>query len=148
MIMKTTATFILTAILLMLLSNTTISGFFTPMPLPDYSFSADADSLVAVRKPVALKIHEEEQYVNDIPFDTKAISTRYIVSLTPANEQESYVNDIPFDTETIAIRFLPARNYGIDNEPEQYVDDIPFSTERIAERYLIGEFSKYCCKAL
>jgi hypothetical protein len=132
----------------MVLSNVTIAGALNSLPLPEYSFRTDADSLVAVRKPVPIKIHEDEQYVNDIPFDTKAISTGFIITTSPVNEQESYVNDIPFDTETIAIRFLPASAYGIHIEPELYVDDIPFSTERIAERYLNREFSKYCCKAL
>lgn len=130
------------------MSSVAIAGFHTLLPLPDYLIRTDADSLVTVKKPVPLKIHEEELYVNDIPFDTKMISSAFIVPLIPVNEQESYVNDIPFDTETIAIRFLPASDYGISIEPEEYVDDIPFSTEKIVERYIKGESGKYCCKAL
>ena len=77
----------------------------------------------------------EEQYVNDIPFETSNISARYTQKVRDTLSLESYVNDIPFNTCAISERY-ELRNgslYGL--ETEQDVNDIPFDTADIANQY-------------
>lgn len=49
-------------------------------------------------------------------------------------EEEEYIDDIPFDTESIVENYLQkeAMNTEFDFEEEAYVDDIPFNTTKIA----------------
>lgn len=80
---------------------------------------------------------QEEQYVNDIPFNTakiaveaqyqKAIQVPFIVP----NERD--VNDIPFDTEKIAMNYLrqKALTQVFKVDEEKNVNDIPFNTEKV-----------------
>lgn len=79
----------------------------------------------------------EEEYVNDIPFNTAkaAVEAQYqkaICALFPICCEEE-VNDIPFDTHKIAMRCLYQRaiTQVFNVADEQYVNDIPFSTEKI-----------------
>ena len=58
---------------------------------------------------------EEEEYINDIPFNTKCVSMickyKKAMSKTYILEEEDYVDDIPFDT------YVVAKNY---NYKEQF----------------------------
>lgn len=79
----------------------------------------------------------EEQYVNDIPFNTAkvAVEAQYkqaIKVLFPVPEEKE-INDIPFDTHKIAMEVLHQRalNQVFSVAEEKYVDDIPFSTEKV-----------------
>lgn len=49
---------------------------------------------------------------------------------------EEYVDDIPFDTQSIAENYLfeSSMNVTFDFEEEAYVDDIPFNTNMIAHK--------------
>ncbi len=81
----------------------------------------------------------EEQYVNDIPFNTAQVvaEAQYqkaiLVPFTAPEEQE--VNDIPFNTERIAVNYLrhKALTQMIQVKDEAYVNDIPFSTDKVFE---------------
>ena len=83
-------------------------------------------------------VMEDEAYVDDIPFDTKAILDNYNMNLalneTYANEEEEYIDDIPFDTERVVMNtlFEEALNTDLGFEDEPYVDDIPSSILQIA----------------
>lgn len=93
---------------------------------------------------------EEEEYVNDIPFDTKCVSIlcKYekAMSKTYILEEEAYVDDIPFDTENISNESLMqnAMDVEFNHEDEAYVDDIPFDTYAVAKNYNYKEqFAHY-----
>ena len=93
---------------------------------------------------------EEEEYVNDIPFNTKCVSAicKYekAMSKTYILEEEAYVDDIPFDTENIYNESLLQNAFDIEFnlEDEAYVDDIPFDTYAVAKNYNYKEqFAHY-----
>lgn len=50
----------------------------------------------------------EEEYIDDIPFDTKSIAENYLfresLNVSYEFEEEAYVDDIPFDTYQIALK--------------------------------------------
>ena len=84
-----------------------------------------------------VKDFEEEEYVDDIPFDTKAIAEASVfaetINVTFDFEEEEYVDDIPFNTYQVVMnckleKYLEEE---FDFEEEAYVDDIPFDTEEI-----------------
>ena len=60
-------------------------------------------------------------------------------------EEEEYIDDIPFNTNEIALNYLYEKNLNMefDFEEEAYVDDIPFNTNEIAtlatEHYALGK---------
>ena len=82
-------------------------------------------------------VFEEEEYIDDIPFDTQAIAEAYLLNETMNVEfdfeEEAYIDDIPSNTYEVA------KNYKIEKylknvfvfEEEEYIDDIPFKTEKI-----------------
>ena len=87
---------------------------------------------------------EDENYIDDIPFETKEIVmemkssdlnmplcyTAFIL------EDEAYIDDIPFDTEEIAAAaFENGSNRLFVMDDESYIDDIPFDTQVIYECY-------------
>ncbi|MBE0651940.1 MAG: hypothetical protein IH595_14020 [Bacteroidales bacterium] len=80
---------------------------------------------------------QEEQYVNDIPFNTAKIAaeTQYQKAIQVQFEapEEKEVNDIPFDTEKIAMTYLrqKALTEVFKVDEEKNVNDIPFNTEKI-----------------
>lgn len=86
----------------------------------------------------SLPLVEEEDYINDIPFNTAEIAMKsfYVNLVKP--EEEAFVNDIPFDTQ-IVVAIHSFTNLPILIEEEAYVDDIPFDTEAIAKEYLLDE---------
>lgn len=93
---------------------------------------------------------EEEEYINDIPFNTKCVSMicKYekAMSRTYVLEEEAYVDDIPFDTENISNESLMqnAMDVEFNHEDEAYVDDIPFDTYVVAKNYNYKEqFAHY-----
>lgn len=59
-----------------------------------------------------------------------AAMTEMVVSF----EEEEYIDDIPFNTELIAETYYynQSMNAQFEFEEEAYVDDIPFNTEEIA----------------
>lgn len=79
----------------------------------------------------------EEEYVNDIPFNTAKIAVEFqyqkAIQVRFAVPEEKDVNDIPFNTHKIAIEYLrqKAINQVFTVAEEKDVDDIPFSTENI-----------------
>jgi hypothetical protein len=85
--------------------------------------------------------HRDEEYIDDIPFNTKAIfdsvqASRVMAEYRPA--EEAYIDDIPFDTYEIASRTLSEQalsvRFRMDEEP--YINDIPFNTKVIASRHM------------
>lgn len=105
------------------------------------------DPLCVTPEPITFEL-EEEKYVNDIPFNTKAIVenppdfysfsslTNYSIKL----EDEEYIEDIPFNTNNI-LNLYKAKQLinGVQNHleintiEEGYIDDIPFDTKKIIE---------------
>jgi len=78
----------------------------------------------------------EEEYVNDIPFNTAKIAVEAIYQKTiriPFTVPEEEVNDIPFDTHKIAMEALyqKALTQVFHVPEEEYVHDIPFSTKKV-----------------
>lgn len=51
-------------------------------------------------------VFQEEEYIEDIPFDTKAIAENYLLEESMNSGfyfgDETYVDDIPFNTEKVA----------------------------------------------
>ena len=90
---------------------------------------------------------EEEKETDDIPFNTKAVVTKYyitkelkdkVIRSIPDNyviEEEAEVNDITFDTKKIYYSIInDSIKIKVDEENE--VDDIPFDTEEIYKKYM------------
>lgn len=88
---------------------------------------------------------EEEEYVDDIPFDTKCVSAnckyKKAIAVEYLFEEEGYVDDIPFDTEKISEESLmqDAMEVIFKLGEEEYVDDIPFNTYAVSQKSLYSE---------
>ncbi len=84
----------------------------------------------------------EEKNVNDIPFDTELIASKYLLDHDNDEkkpEEEKYVNDIPFNTEMIAATtLLDDQEQFLSLMEESNVNDIPFNTELLAAGYLLN----------
>lgn len=92
---------------------------------PEYNCNnASSKSLIPFNENVRLK---EEDYINDIPFDTEEIARKYEV-IFPYMEEEQSTNDIPFDTEKIAREYEIIFPYF---QEESYINDIPFDIHNI-----------------
>lgn len=88
---------------------------------------------------------EEEEYINDIPFDTEDVVLNGNPDLSPdfmrgqvfILEEEAYIDDIPFDTHEIASVYMNGTksieniNLAFTLDEELYIDDIPFNTEMV-----------------
>jgi hypothetical protein len=79
---------------------------------------------------------EDENYINDIPFDTHEIYNDIVdrADLMMFDfEEEAYINDIPFDTKCITAdcEYEKALQEEFSFDEESYIDDIPFDTECI-----------------
>ena len=77
----------------------------------------------------------EESYINDIPFNTRAIFCRFIKCkvMNMKLQDEPAVDDIPFSTSEVSAKIInpvPAVKTILDDEA--YIDDIPFDTSVIA----------------
>lgn len=95
------------------------------------------DTLAVKLLAVSLPLAEEESYVDDIPFDTKAVALKSLFFNLEKPDAEAYIDDIPFDTEKIAATY----NYSASNllpEEEEYIDDIPFNTADVVEDYILN----------
>ncbi len=76
----------------------------------------------------------EEEYIDDIPFNTELV----VESLTTSNtlelvqfDEESYIDDIPFNTGNVAESYLSDNDSLPAFEEEAYINDIPFNTEEV-----------------
>ncbi len=85
---------------------------------------------------------EDEQEINDIPFDTKKIANNLLIKkeislLDESNFimlEEQECNDIPFNTHDIIIQYtLDKAEFKMEEEKE--VNDIPFNTHKIYMEY-------------
>lgn len=82
----------------------------------------------------------EEQYVNDIPFNTAklAVEAQYqkAIQVQFTVPEEKDVNDIPFNVRKIVMQYQYEKAVSqVFNVPaEKDVNDIPFSTEKVFER--------------
>jgi hypothetical protein len=91
-------------------------------------------------------VFEEEEYIDDIPFDTKAVVEAYMLNETMNVvfdfEEEAYIDDIPYNTYEIA------RNHKMEEylknvfvfEEEEYIDDIPFDTEEVFNEVFFKDY--------
>ena len=82
----------------------------------------------------------EDQYVNDIPFNTAklAVEAQYqkAIQVQFTVPQEKDVNDIPFNVKKIATQYQyqKALTQVFKVPAENDVNDIPFSTEKVFQR--------------
>ena len=88
----------------------------------------------------------EEEYIDDIPFDTQAVVEAFMLNETMNVafdfEEEAYIDDIPYNTYEIA------RNHKMEEylknlfvfEEEEYIDDIPFDTEEIFNEVFFKDY--------
>lgn len=75
----------------------------------------------------------EEQYIDDIPFDTEKIYDEVMLAEITF-EEEAYINDIPFELPCVTpeCKYKQAISLDFEAEEEAYIDDVPFNTEKIA----------------
>jgi len=90
---------------------------------------------------------EEENYINDIPFDTYEIYNDIVdrADLIKFDfEEEAYISDIPFDTKCIIVDcgYEKALQEEFSFEEESYIDDIPFDTECITAECIYNKALK------
>lgn len=87
---------------------------------------------------------KEEQYIDDIPFNTEVIAAkaRFEKAITTEFqlEDETYIDDIPFKTDSLAKIILSnqAMSLNFKMEEENYIEDIPFNTSEIASEFSAG----------
>ena len=121
-----------------------LAGFAIALLIPGGTvFASQADSSALFEN--ATFALPEEQYVNDIPFNTAKIATEaqyqkaIQVPFTVPEEEE--VNDIPFDTHKIAMEamYQKALAQVFKVTEEQYVNDIPFNTEEVFQFLLANK---------
>lgn len=74
---------------------------------------------------------EEENYIDDIPFDTEMIASNVLIDQVVLFEEEAYIDDIPFNTRQIADSSLSTETEDFEMEDEAYIDDIPFNTASV-----------------
>jgi len=83
---------------------------------------------------------EDENLINDIPFDTEKIVTNYKYPKALNRKfnftDEGLIDDIPFDTKKIVVeyQYRKAIQKKYSFKDETLVDDIPFDTYKIAKR--------------
>ena len=104
-------------------------------------------TLFTINLSAAVLNFEEENYINDIPFDTHEIYNE-IVERTDLMEfdfeEETYINDIPFDTKCITVDcgYEKALQEEFSFDEESYIDDIPFDTECITAECIYNKAIK------
>jgi hypothetical protein len=143
--MKTIISFILLSALTISGLSASIAGAESTLPLNQHYYIATADTL-EIRDGMRANLPQpaEEEYINDIPFDTKEVSSGYLSTNLPKPAQEKSVNDFPFDTKTLSDRFLHKILPEFAPEEEGYVKDIPFNTSFIANCFLHCENFPLC----
>ncbi len=143
--MKTIFISILLSALTLSELSASIAGVNPTLPLNSQYYAAKADTL-EIRNGMAENLPQptDEEYINDIPFDTKEVSSGYLFSNLPKPAEEAPVNDFPFDTKTLSDRFLHKILPEIAPEEEGYIKDIPFNTSFIANCFLQCENFPLC----
>lgn len=77
---------------------------------------------------------KEEQYIDDIPFNTEQIAAKASFEIAVSEEfnfdEEKYVDDIQFSEKYLSNLSLYASAVSVEFnfEEEKYIDDIPFLT--------------------
>jgi hypothetical protein len=84
---------------------------------------------------------EEENYINDIPFNTNLIFNEVFIEAGMLDfdfVEEAYIDDIPFCTECITAdcAYEKAIMVAFEMDEESYINDIPFDTECITAQCL------------
>jgi len=82
---------------------------------------------------------EQEQYIDDIPFNTEKVASQIILENAINQEfslTEENINDIPFNTYEVASEKLYelAMAKDFDLEEEAFVEDIPFDTQLVVSK--------------
>ena len=82
---------------------------------------------------------ENEEYINDIPFNTEKIAGQMILDYALSTEfsiEEESVNDIHFDTDERGTEKMQeiAMQKDFEIQEESYINDIPFNTNFIASQ--------------
>lgn len=143
--MKTIFLYILLSALTISGISASIAGAKSTNPLNQKNYTAKADTLEIQNGMAANLLQtEDEEYINDIPFDTKEVSSGYLSANLPKPAQEASVSDFPFDTKTLSDRFLNKILPEIAPEEEGYVKDIPFNTSVIASCFLNCKHFRFC----
>ncbi|HDO27629.1 MAG TPA: hypothetical protein ENH02_05885 [Bacteroidetes bacterium] len=83
---------------------------------------------------------EDENLINDIPFDTETIYNQMLTETKTSFFQfddEGLIDDIPFDTKKIVTnyKYHKALNRKFNFTDEGLIDDIPFDTKKIVVEY-------------
>lgn len=91
---------------------------------------------------------QKEQYIDDIPFNTKAIfdsiqndnNQDILVSM----QEEHYIADIPFDTEKVVAQYRcdSAMKVNFELPEEEAINDIPFNTLYIMSNVLYRNYDR------
>lgn len=78
----------------------------------------------------------DEEYIDDIPFDTELIYEQLTMPGFDF-EEEAYISDIPLEIMCITpdCKFEKAVLVEFEQEEELFVDDMPFDTEKIVNEY-------------
>ena len=89
----------------------------------------------------------EENYINDIPFNTEKIAEKYSIQTIEINfdfSEENEIYDIPFNTACVTAdcRFELAFAEAFEMEEENYINDIPFNTENITKNSNLIDFQE------
>lgn len=142
--MKTILYTFITILMIMMINSPVQAASKISIPVINSKALSKADTAgLLIKSDQVLPCPEKESYVNDIPFNTREISTPYFIARYPRPEEEAFISDIPFDTYSVALRFKPLKDCGIEQESEAYINDIPFSTRRIASEILDFENARY-----
>ena len=93
---------------------------------------------------------EQEQYIDDIPFNVEEIANQARFEMAIAIDftfsDEEYIDDIPFDEDylTRLKLYAEAISQSFSYDDEKYIDDIPFTTSPIYQK----PSEKFYAKAL
>ena len=95
--------------------------------------------LIAFNLSASVITFNEEEYIDDIPFDTEKIYQEVMneneMSLY-SFEEEAYINDIPFNTYAIVmqVEYIAAVSVEFEKQEEENINDIPFDTREISDQ--------------
>ncbi len=93
---------------------------------------------------------EEEQYIDDIPFNVEEIAKQARFEMAIAADfsfsDEEYIDDMPFSNDylTKLKLYAEAISQSFSYDDEKYIDDIPFSTSALHKK----PSEKFYAKAL
>ena len=105
-----------------------------------FSLNSIAETVNLPAVPASVTMTEEE-YVNDIPFNTSDIASGTIINdMNKKYSDEDNVEDIPFDTRKIALE--AGLKEIMDSDTEAYVNDIPFNTREVYYNVLVEFYAQ------